>query len=164
MPPSSASSSPCAACWLCTYQGENLGIKLNAFIVKHIGVMSIETIAMQVSDYLLIGEPTAEGAEPAHVQEHVQRHVLHPRVRIAVLLRQLLDFAALLQVSLVVTEGQSVVIDKPNAELYFKSINQIMSLYKADIRGMVFSDEERDLLSSATAAAKDLIGASGVPR
>lgn len=147
---------PCSACWLCSYQGEALGIKLNAFIVKHIGVMSIETIAMQVSDYLLIGEPAAEGADPADVQEHVQRHVLHPRVRIAVLLRQLLDFAALLQASLVVSEGGSVIIDKSNAELYFKSINQIMSLYKADLTGMIFSDEERGLLSTATAAAKEL--------
>ena len=39
---------PSDCCWLCSYQSEALGIKLNAFIVKHIGVMSIETIAMQV--------------------------------------------------------------------------------------------------------------------
>jgi hypothetical protein len=136
-------------CWLCTYQGEKLGIKLNAFIVKHIGVMSIETISAQVSDFLLIKEPEAEGAEPAQVQEHVQRHVLHPRVRIAVLLRQLLDFASLLQTSLVITEGGSVIVDKPNAELYLKCINQIMTLYKADITGMIFSDDERGIINSS---------------
>ena len=133
------------ACWLCSYQSEPLGIKLNAFVVKHIGVMSIETISMQVSDFLLLNEPTSEGANPLEVQEHVQRHMLHPRVRFAVLLRQLLDFAALLQKSLVVMEGGTPVVDKSNAELYFKSINQILTLYKADIVGMLFSDEERGM-------------------
>ena len=59
---------------------------------------------LQVSDYMLLSEPTADGAEASHVQEHIQRHVLHPRVRIAVLLRQLLDFSSLLQTSLVITE------------------------------------------------------------
>ncbi len=142
-------------CWLCTYQSETLGIKLNAFIVKHIGVMSIETISAQVSDFLLIKEPEAEGADPAHVQEHVQRHVLHPRVRIAVMLRQLLDFASLLQTSLVLTEGGAVIVDKPNAELYLKCINQIMTLYKADISGMIFSDDERGIISTAANSNKE---------
>jgi hypothetical protein len=149
----------CDCCWLCSYQSEALGIKLNAFVVKHIGVMSIETIAMQVSDYLLISEPTAEGAEAKYVQEHIQRHVLHPRVRIAVLLRQLLDFSSLLQTSLVITEGGSVVVDKPNAELYLKCINQIMTLYKADITGMIFSDDERGMLQNVVASQKELIAA-----
>jgi hypothetical protein len=134
------------ACWLCSYQSEPLGIKLNAFVVKHIGVMSIETISMQVSDFLLLNEPASEGAESLDVQEHVQRHMLHPRVRFAVLLRQLLDFAALLQKGLVVMEGGAVVVDKSNAELYFKSINQILTLYKADITGMLFSDDERGMI------------------
>jgi hypothetical protein len=142
-------------CWLCTYQSEALGIKLNAFVVKHIGVMSIETISMQVSDYLLINEPNAEGADPSHVQEHVQRHVLHPRVRIAVMLRQILDFASLLQTSLVLNEGGSVIVDKPNAELYLKCINQIMTLYKADISGMIFSDDERGIITTAAGTKAD---------
>ena len=145
---------PCC-CWLCTYQSESLGVKLNAFIVKHIGVMSIETISMQVSDYLLINEPAAEGAEPRHVQEHVARHVLHPRVRIAVMLRQLLDFSSLLQTSLVLTEGGSVIVDKPNAELYLKCINQIMTLYKADVSGMIFSDDERGVITTTAAGTKE---------
>jgi hypothetical protein len=34
-------------CWLCTYQGETLGKKLNEFIVKHIGVMDMQSISKQ---------------------------------------------------------------------------------------------------------------------
>ena len=49
-------------CWLCTYQGETLGKKLNDFIVKHIGVMDMQSISKQVSDFLLLQEPLAEEA------------------------------------------------------------------------------------------------------
>jgi hypothetical protein len=156
--PTETLAARCAACWLCSFQSEPLGVKLNAFIVKHIGVMSIETISTQVSDYLLLNEPASQGANPPDVQEHIQRHVLHPRVRIAVLLREVLDFASLLQPSLVLSEGGSVIVDKPNAELYLKCINQIMTLYKADIPNMVFSDDERGMAHANAASSSITAG------
>ena len=130
-------------CWLCTFQGEPLGKKLNEFIVKHIGLMDMHCISQQVSDFLILNEPQAEGAAKDHVYLHISTHMLNPKVRMAVMLRQLLDFSSLLQTSLVVTEGGLTTFDKANAELYLKVINQIMTLYKADTHGMLFSDEEK---------------------
>jgi hypothetical protein len=132
-------------CWLCTYQGETLGKKLNDFIVKHIGVMDMQSISKQVSDFLLLQEPLAEEATHEIVYEHVSKHMLHPRVRMAVLLRQLLEFCALLQTSLVVQDAGLCTVDKSNAELYLKVIGQIMTIYKADTQGMLFSEEDRGL-------------------
>ncbi len=130
-------------CWLCTYQGEPLGKKLSDFIVKHIGVMDMQCVSRQVSDFLILNEPLAEGAGPEIVYEHVSKHMLHPRVRMAVLLRQLLEFCALLQTSLVVQDAGLCTVDKSNAELYLKVIGQIMTLYKADTQGMLFSDDDK---------------------
>ena len=132
-------------CWLCTYQGETLGKKLNDFIVKHIGVMDMQCISKQVSDFLLLNEPTAEEASHEIIYEHVSKHMLHPRVRMAVLLRQLLEFCALLQTSLVVQDAGLCTVDKSNAELYLKVIGQIMTIYKADTQGMLFSEEDKGL-------------------
>ena len=131
-------------CWLCTYQGEPLGARLNTFIIRHVGIMDPACIAQQVSDFLMLNNPEAKGADPDTVQEHVSRHMLHPRVHIAVLLRQLLEFSALLQGSMVVSDAGLCTVDKSNAELYLKVISQITTLYKADIAGMLFADDDKD--------------------
>jgi hypothetical protein len=130
-------------CWLCTYQGEPVGARLGAFIIRHIGIMDMQCIAQQVSDYLLTNEPTAQGADKPTVYDHIARHMLHPRVRMAVLLRQLLEFSSLLQTSIVVNDAGSCTVDKGNAELYLKVIAQITTLYKVDIAGMLFADDEK---------------------
>ena len=129
-------------CWLCTYQGEPLGARLGAFIVRHIGIMDMACIAQQVSDLLLTQDPKAEGADSATVLEHVARHMLHPRVRMAVLLRQLLDFSSILQNSMVVNDNGVCTVEKGNAELYLKVISQITTLYRVDVSGMLFADDD----------------------
>ena len=138
-------------CWLCTYQGEALGSKLNAFVIRHIGIMDMHCIARQVSDFLLLNEPSAEEATKDIVYEHIAKHMLQPRVRLAVMLRQLLDFSALLQSSIIISDAESCTVDKSNAELYLKVINQIMTLYKADTSGMLFADDETTTTTSTTA-------------
>jgi len=136
-------------CWLCAFQGEPLGTKLNNFIIKYIGIMDMQCIAQQVSDFLLVSEPSAQGAEKDTVHEHISRHMLHPRVRIAVMLRQLLDFSVLLQSSLVVNDSGVCTVDKSNVELYIKVIGQIMTLYKADTSGMLFADDDKSAITTA---------------
>ena len=73
-------------------------------------------------------------------------------------------------------KGGAVIVDKPNAELYLKCINQIMTLYKvrlratdaagatnataqADLTGMIFTEEERGMMQSAVASQKELVSA-----
>lgn len=128
-------------CWLCSYQGNLLGKQLNDFVVKNIGYMEINCISQQVSDYVLLREPEALKASKDDVYLHIHDHMLHPKVRMAVMLRQLLEFAGLLQNSIVVREGDLCTIDKSNAELYIKVIGQIMTIYKADPNAMLFSDD-----------------------
>ena len=128
-------------CWLCSYQGNLLGKQLNDFIVKNIGYMELNCISQQVSDFVFLKEPDAVNVSKDNVYAHIHDHMLHPKVRMAVMLRQLLEFAGILQGSIVVRDGTLCTIDKTNAELYLKVIGQIMTLYKADPTGMVFSDD-----------------------
>lgn len=128
-------------CWICSYHGNLLGKQLNDFIVKNIGYMEINCISEQVSNFIHLKECEPVNASKDDVYTHIHTHMLHPKVRMAVMLRQLLEFAGLLQNSIVVRDGDLCTIDKSNAELYLKVIGQIMTLYKADPTGMIFSDD-----------------------
>jgi hypothetical protein len=139
-------------CWLCSYQGEMLGKQLNDFIVTNIGFMDLNCISQQVSDFLLLKHPEAEDAEKHHVFTHIHTHMLNPKVRIAVMLRQLLELAGLLQNNIVVHDGESSTIEKSNAELYLKIISQIMTLYKMDPNGMIFAEDITTAAMSTTVA------------
>ncbi len=127
-------------------QGEALGARLSAFIIRHVGIMDLACIAQQVSDFLLLQEPSAQGADKDTVLEHIARHMLHPKVRLAVTLRQLLDFLSLLQTNLIVSDGGGAcAVDKANAELYLKVIAQVLTLYKVDTTGMLFNEDDKTL-------------------
>jgi len=123
--------------------------------------MDMQCIAQQVSDFLLVSEPSARGAEKDTVHEHISRHMLHPRVRVAVMLRQLLDFSVLLQSSLVVNDAGVCTVDKSNVELYLKVIGQIMTLYKADTTGMLFADDDKSAASTSTSSSSGGGGGGG---
>ena len=122
--------------------GEPAGQSMQTFITAKIGVMELKCISQQVSDYVLVHHADAEGVSPKDVYTHIVEHSLHPRVRLAVLLRQLLDLTSLVQNSIVVQDGVHCTVDKANAELYLKIIGQIMALYKADTGSMLFAGEE----------------------
>ena len=147
-------------CWLCAFQGEALGARLTAFIVKHVGLMDLACIAQQVSDFLMLQVPDAVGADPGTIQEHINRHMLHPRVRIAVTLRQLLDFLAILQTTLVIQDAGTCTVDKSNAELYLKVIEKVLALYRVDTVGMMFVDDtpanSSGTTTTTTTAANEL--------
>ena len=138
-------------CWLCSYQGNALGKQLNEFIVKNIGFMEMQCISQQVSDFLLLKEPAAVKASKDDVFAHIHEHMLHPKVRMAVMLRQLLELAGLVQNSIVVRDGDLCTIDKSNAELYLKILGQVMTLYKMDPQGMIFAEENLDTTGGKTA-------------
>ena len=126
---------------MCTFHGELIGRQLNEFIVKNIGYMDTHCISQQVSDLLLLQDPAAVAAGKDDVYAHINWHMLHPRVRMAVMLRQMLEFAGLLQGSMVVRDGDNCTVDRGNAELYLKVIAQVMTLYKADPQGMQFGED-----------------------
>ena len=138
-----------------------MGCKLSNFIIKHVGLMDMHCIAQQVSDFLLVQVPDAVAADKDMVYEHIARHMLHPRVRLAVTLRQLLDFLSLLQTSLVINDGGACTVDKSNAELYLKVIAQVLTLYKVDTTGMLFVDDDKDTTTPGSKGGASSASSSG---
>lgn len=122
---------------------------MQEFIVKNIGFMDLHCISQQVSDFILVQFPDSQGADESAVHAHIMQHILHPRVRLAVMLRQLLELANLLQCNILVRDGDNCTVEKTNAELYLKVIGQVMTMYKVDTQGMLFTQDETALSSSA---------------
>ena len=102
-----------STCWLCSMQGEVLGARMQEFIIKNIGFMDLHCISQQVSDFILVQHGGAVGADEQAVHAHIMRHVLHPRVRLAVMLRQLLELANLLQGNILVREVRAIAELRP---------------------------------------------------
>lgn len=69
--------------------------------------------------------------------------MLHPKVRIAVLLRDLLEFLIVLRKNLIVTDihNDISVVDKGNVDLYLKVITHIINMYKSETCNMLFTTE-----------------------
>jgi len=81
--------------------------------------------------------PTAE-----EIQVHIKRHVLHPSVRVAQILRNLLELADTLQ-ELVSGRGEDglPLVDVRTVTVYLKVISEVMQIYKtADLTKMLFAD------------------------
>ena len=130
------------ACWVCQCHGEEVATRMEGFIVKNCGAMDLHCIAQQVSDFILLQHLDAIGASEPEVYSHILTHVLHPRVRLSVILRELLNLSTMLQTSIMVNDGANVTVDKTNAELYLKVVNNIVSLYKSDTQGMMFTQDD----------------------
>ena len=130
---------PCA---LCSFQDNELALKLNEFITHYIGVMDETSICNQVSDILRssmqgrrmqdadsVGDEDAEqlGMDPESIRVHITTHMLHPRVKLAVTLRKLLDFIRYLEDNLTLRDEETgvVSVDKTNTELYIKATSQV---------------------------------------
>jgi hypothetical protein len=72
---------------------------------------------------------------------HIQKHVLHPAVRVAQILRSLLDLAEMLQ-GMAVGQGEdgTPLIDVRTVTVYLKVVAEIMQIYKtADVTKMLFT-------------------------
>eukprot|EP00961_Rhodomonas_salina_P293154 3933519-Rhodomonas_salina.1 len=141
-------------CWMCMYQNDDEAKRLMEFIVKSIGYIDTFNISSQVSGFIFSRYQDATdnssvkigllGATPQDVEKHIKKHILHPKVRIAIMLKELLEFQDHLHKNLIVEDVATGItaVDKGNVDLYLKVISQISTLYKADTTAMLFGSEE----------------------
>jgi hypothetical protein len=76
------------------------------------------------------------------ILNHISKHVLHPSIRVAQILRNLLELAESLQ-ELVLTRAEdgSPLIDVRTVTVYLKVVAEIMQIYRsADMSKMLFAD------------------------
>eukprot|EP00961_Rhodomonas_salina_P201096 2712605-Rhodomonas_salina.7 len=120
-------------CWMCMYQNDDEAKRLMEFIVKYQDATDTSSIKIGLL-----------GASPQDVEKHIKKHILHPKVRIAIMLKELLEFQDHLHKNLIVEDVATGItaVDKGNVDLYLKVISQISTLYKADTTSMLFGTDE----------------------
>jgi len=137
-------------CWLCKNCATDDVKSFHAFMVEKAHSVDAAEMAAHMREHLELQLGQCGAAEEddlpsaEDIQVHIKRHVLHPAVRVAQILRNLLDLADTLQ-ELVSGRGEDglPLVDVRTVTVYLKVISEIMQIYKtADLSKMLFADLE----------------------
>jgi hypothetical protein len=134
-----------ARCWLCENCTAEEVKHFHGFIVEKAHSVDAKEMARHMHEHIASSFAGGEGLPSTEdVLLHIQKHVLHPTVRVAQILRNLLGLAEMLQ-EMVVGRGEdgSPLIDVRTVTVYLKVVAEIMQIYKtSDISKMLFSGVE----------------------
>jgi hypothetical protein len=138
-----------ARCWMCENCVSEDVRHFHRFMVEKAHIVDASEMAEHMREHLLASseekdEDLAARVLPtAHeILTHVSRHVLHPCVRVASILRNLLDLAELLR-ELIMSRADdgTPLIDVRTVTVYLKVIAEIMQIYRnADMTKMLFNE------------------------
>ncbi len=131
-------------CWLCENSASQDARSFYAFAVQNAHCVDTVSMARHLHEHLL----ESQGVDCPPVEEivtHLQRHMLHPTVRIAHILRSLLDLSETLREVVVSrAEDDTPLIDVRTVTVYLKVVSEIMQVYKnADTARMLFADQQQ---------------------
>jgi hypothetical protein len=129
-------------CWLCDYNREPEARKVNKFLNENAGSMGVPQMAAAIHDVLTSMLPGCQGIDLDTVTEHITSHTLMPAVRVAGILRKLLDLNEKLATTLSSEDEEgNLVIDGKNVNSFIKVSDQIMQMYKSgNVNRLLFSD------------------------
>lgn len=137
------------SCWLCRNCATDEVKSFHAFMVEKSHCVDAREMAAHMREHLeeqCMSSEVEEGDLPTaeEIEVHIKRHVLHPSVRVAQILRNLLELADTLQE---LVSGRSEdglpLVDVRTVTVYLKVIAEIMQIYKtADLSKMLFADLE----------------------
>jgi len=139
-----------SSCWLCRNCTSDDVKTFHAYMIEKAHSVDAHEMAAHMRDHLeaqrMQGECGDDEELPSaeDIQVHIKRHVLHPAVRVAQILRNLLDLADTLQ-ELVSGRGEDglPLVDVRTVTVYLKVISEIMQIYKtADLSKMLFAELE----------------------
>ena len=135
-----------SCCWLCEYSGSKEAVNLTKFFIDNAGSMTPAQMAIVAHEALLQMAPGAPGTKVDEILEHLTSHTLRPSLRVASMLRRLLEVMSHVSKTITVTDedtGQTVV-DSKSVAAYTKLVSEAMSIYKSgDVSKLTFSDTDR---------------------
>ena len=134
-------------CWMCENCTTEDVRNFHAFLVERSHSVEPRAMAVHLHEHLTAQQALASVLEDAppgldEILTHIRKHVLHPSVRVAQILRNLLELADTLQ-ELVVSRADdgTPLIDVRTVTVYLKVVSEIMQIYKtADMSKMLFAD------------------------
>jgi hypothetical protein len=132
-------------CWMCNYHGNVACDKAVLFIVDAISHMSLPCLVTQLHTRLSATFPD-ENISSTGIMKHIREHMLHPRVKTAVMIHRLCDMQSAITQNIVShdTESMQTIIDGSAVKLYTTLTNQIAGLYKLDEEKLMFRNISMD--------------------
>ena len=127
---------------MCEFSKEPEAHKLTCFLVENAGKMGVPQIATAIHESLHFMDPSAEGISVEEISEHITNHTLLPAVRVAHIMRGLLDLTERLgQVLHTTDEEGNTVVAARSVNMYLKVVNEVMAMYRAgDVNKLLFAD------------------------
>lgn len=107
------------SCWFCKYNQTEQAKTFVTFVIDHLGTMSMEEMASEIS------EKIPETKETIYM--HFTSHTLHPSLRITSMLRGLLDLSDQMKLSLSNDDGHC---DPKALDAFLKLQAHILNIYK----------------------------------
>ena len=135
-------------CWMCENCATEDMRSFHTFMIEQAHSVDAREMAAHIYEHLLSRQATSvlETAPPSldEIVTHIRKHVLHPSLRVAQILRNLLELADTLQ-EMVVSRGEdgTPLIDVRTVTVYLKVVSESMQIYKtADVSKMLFADKD----------------------
>ena len=124
---------------MCEHLGTEEVRHFHAFVAEKAHVMEPAEMARHIHAHVAAGDGPAPAED--EIAAHIQRHMLHPAVRVALTLRSLLELADVLRGMAVSREdGGDPVVDVRTVNVYLKVVAEIMQVYRtADTSRMLFA-------------------------
>lgn len=118
---------------MCKHANHEEVVKMQDFIIQSAQHVTVPVMAASINSHLQ-NTLTAEENIPscAEIAIHIERHMLQPQVRVACMMRNVIDVSEnLREVVATRAEDDTPLVDVRAAALYLKSVSEIMQLYKA---------------------------------
>lgn len=127
-------------CWLCTFSHHQAAKQITSFICNNISVIDTLHMASMVKEQVLEDFPYARGIRKRDVLRHIREHMLNPYVKLASILRSLVNLAESLRETVHQKDPETgdVLLDLKSADLFCKVLGQISSIYKLDQNKLLF--------------------------
>jgi hypothetical protein len=132
-------------CWMCENCSSEDVQHFHQFITRQAHVMEAQEMAQHMHEHLATSQPGEQALPgPEDILAHIHKHMLHPHVRVAQILRNLLDLAEMLQeLTVSRAEDGTPLIDVRTVTVYLKVVAEIMQVYKtSDLSKMLFAETD----------------------
>ena len=132
-------------CWLCEYQGNRTTNEVIRFIMEGIPHMALDSLITQ-SKYLLDQVDIGSDCSIAQIKTHVTSHMLHPRVKIALQLHDMVKMQQEVSKCCVVDDVETggKTINPQAMRVYLTLCTQVTGVYKMGEDKLTFNQSSLD--------------------
>ena len=129
-----------STCWLCQYQGNRSANEVVRLIMDGVSHMSMDALVAH-SKYLLDNVQQGSEVSTVEIRRHISEHMLHPRVKLAVQLQELMSMQKEIAKCCLVHDIESGerIVNPPAMKVYLSLCSQVANVYKLGEDKLLFA-------------------------